>query len=150
MKLILTKELGRLARWLRILGYDSSFYRQDNSSTLVIVALREQRVIVTRNSRLSRFAGPRVVKIDSDFVEIQIRQVLRTLKLKPDPKNMFTRCVLCNATLKRIGKEEIKDKVPEYVFKTQKDFLQCDQCHRVYWQGTHWGNVRKYLNKLGL
>ena len=148
MKFILTKELGRLATWLRILGYDSSFYRQDNLSTLVITALREERAILTRNSRISRFPGPRIVKIKSDFVAQQIKQVIVELKLKPKQKDMFTRCVICNIGLEEIGKSRVKNKVPEYVYQTQKDFVVCPQCKKVYWQGTHWGNAREYLEKI--
>jgi len=102
VKFVLTQELGRLARWLRILGYDTSFYRQDNLSTLVITALREERVILTRNSRMTRFPGPRIVKIESDFVGQQIKQVIVKLRLKPQPKEMFTRCVICNIELENI------------------------------------------------
>ena len=102
MKFILTKELGRLAKWLRILGYDSKFYRDDNLSTLVIMALREERIILTRNSRISRFPGPRLVIINSDFVDKQLRQILRQLKLKPKSQDMFSRCVICNIELEEI------------------------------------------------
>ena len=148
MKFILTKELGRLATWLRILGYDSSFYQGDNLSTLVITALREERVILTRNSRISRFPGPRIAKIKSDFVAQQIKQVIFELKLKPKHKDMFTRCVICNIELEEIAKSRIKDKVPEYVYQNQKDFVVCPRCKKVYWQGTHWGNAREYLEKI--
>ena len=148
MKFIVSKELGRLAKWLRILGFDSKFYREDNLSTLIILALREERLILTRNGSLSRFPGPRVVKITSDFVEKQIKQVIRQLKLKPKAKAMFSRCVICNLELKPVAKTKVKNKVPPYVAKTQNDFLSCAKCKRIYWQGTHWGNARKYLNKL--
>lgn len=148
MKFILTKELGRLAKWLRILGYDSKFYQQDKLSTLVITALREERVILTRNSRISRFPGPRVLKIDSDFLAQQIKQALQQLKLKPTPEDMFTRCTVCNIELEETAKAGVKNRVPEYVYQTQKDFVICPQCKRVYWQGTHWGNARKYLEKI--
>jgi uncharacterized protein with PIN domain len=132
VKFILTKELGRLAKWLRILGYDSKFYSKDNLSTLVITALREERVILTRNSRMSRFLGPRLVKITSDFVDKQIKQLLRQLKLKPKSQDMFSRCVICNVELKAIAKARVKAKVPGYVYQTQKD----------------WGNVKKFLAKV--
>lgn len=148
MKFILTKELGRLAKWLRILGYDASFYRQDNVSTLIITALREERIILTRNLRISRFPGPKIVIVKSDFVNKQIKQVIRQLKLKPKAKDMFRRCVICNVELKEIAKTRVKSKVPEYVYKTQKDFTSCPRCKKVYWQGTHWGNAKKYLGKI--
>lgn len=148
MKFILTKELGRLAKWLRILGYDSKFYREENLSTLVIVALREERVILTRNSRITRFPGPRMIRIASDFVDEQIKQLIRQLRLKPKSQDMFSRCVICNEELNQISKSRAKNKVPKYVYQTQKDFVICPNCKRVYWQGTHWGNVRRYLKKI--
>ena len=147
-RFILTKELGRLAKWLRILGYDSKFYRQENLGTLVITALRAQRIILTRNRRISRFPGPRIVIITSDFVDKQIKQVLNRLKLKPRTKEMFTRCVVCNVALEGIGKSRAKNKVPKYVYQTQSDFVICPHCMRVYWQGTHWGNVKRYIKKI--
>lgn len=147
-KFILTKELGRLAKWLRIFGYDSKFYRQDNFSALVITALREERAILTRNSRISRFPGPRVIRITSDFVAEQIKQLLRQLKVKPKSKDMFTRCIICNVELEETAKAQVKNKVPAYVYKTQKEFVICPHCKRVYWQGTHWGNVRRYIQKV--
>lgn len=147
-RFILTKELGRLAKWLRILGYDSKFYREDNLSTLVITALREERSILTRNSRMSRFPGPRVVRITADFVDKQIRQLLLELKLKPNPQDMFSRCVICNEGLRELAKDQAQGKVPAYVYQSQKDFKVCPQCNKIYWQGTHWGNVRKFLAKI--
>lgn len=147
-RFILTKELGRLAKWLRILGYDSKFYREENLSTLVIIALREGRIILTRNSRMTRFPGPRMLKIDSDFVDKQIKQLMHMLKLKPKSEDMFSRCVICNMELDQAAKTKIKNKVPEYIYQTQEDFMLCPKCKRVYWQGTHWGNVREYLAKI--
>jgi uncharacterized protein with PIN domain len=148
IKFILSKELGRLAKWLRILGYDSKFYRGDNLSTLIIMALREERIILTRNARISRFPGPSLVIIKSDFVDQQIKQTIERLKLKLLPKDMFTRCVICNVELAQIPKNRLKTKVPRYVYQTHQDFMSCPECKKVYWQGTHWGNARSYLKKM--
>jgi uncharacterized protein with PIN domain len=117
---------------------------------MVIEALREERAIITRNSRISRFPGPRILRITSDFVEEQIRQTIKAFKLKVRTDKMFTRCVICNIELRKVNKPKIKKRVPEYVYETQEDFLECAQCKRVYWQGTHWGNVKKYLGNIGL
>jgi uncharacterized protein with PIN domain len=124
------------------------FYRQNNLSTLVITALRQERIILTRNSGISRFPGPRIVVIKSDFVDQQIKQLLQQLRLKPKAKDMFTRCLICNLQLAAIAKTKVKSRVPEYVYKTQKDFVGCPKCKKVYWQGTHWGNAKKFLSKL--
>ncbi len=148
MKFILTKELGRLAKWLRILGFDTAYYNQDKLSSLIIQALRDERIILTRNQRLPQARGLKIVLIKNEKIKKQVEEALKTLKIVLEPEMMFSRCILCNTKLAVIAKDKVKDKVPEYVFKTQSDFITCPQCQRIYWQGTHWGNVRKTLEEI--
>ncbi|MBL7081092.1 MAG: Mut7-C RNAse domain-containing protein [Candidatus Omnitrophica bacterium] len=162
MKFILTPELGRLAKWLRILGYDSVYFKESNFSSLprsksqtqsasyferglLIQTLREGRVVLTRNHRFLKKASSRALEIKSEKVKEQIKQVLKELNLKPQKHLMFSRCVICNEELKSIEKEKVKEKIPEYVYQTENDFLSCPVCQRIYWQGSHWGNVQRYL-----
>ncbi len=146
MKFLATKELGRLCKWLRILGYDCEYMTEDNLVSLAIKSLREDRVILTRNARLSEKAGFKVAHIKSDLVKEQLKYVLGELKLKISDEEMFTRCVLCNVLLEDIEKREAENKVPPFVYETHEDFVRCAKCGRVYWQGTHWGNVREYID----
>lgn len=148
MKFLLTKELGRLVKWLRILGFDAEYYKESNFSTLIIQALRDERIILTRNHRLPEARGVKIVLIKAENIREQITELLKELDIKPDPEAMFTRCIICNEELQSIAKEEIKDKVPEYVFKTQENFITCPKCSRIYWQGTHWGNVLQTLQEI--
>ncbi len=148
MKFILTRELGRLAKWLRILGFDTVYYNQDNASTLIIQALRDERIILTRNQRLPKSAGIKIVLIKNEKIKQQVAEILTTLQIKPESGKMFSRCILCNTGLVDIAREEVKDRVPEYVFKTQERFITCPECKRIYWRGTHWGNVHKMLAEL--
>lgn len=148
MKFILTKELGRLAKWLRILGFDAEYFEQDNLSSLMVEALRDERIILTRNQRLARPGAIKIILIQADIIKEQLREVLKKLNIRPISDMMFSRCILCNQELVDIDKEKVKDKVPEYVFKTQKDFITCPECKRIYWQGTHWGNVTKTLEEI--
>lgn len=148
MKFILTKELGRLAKWLRILGYDTLYFNQDNLSSLIIQALRDNRIILTRNHRLPQSRGVKILVIKAERTKEQMSELLETQKLEVDSDKMFSRCIICNEGLADIDKEKIKDKVPEYVFKTQDNFITCPQCNRIYWQGTHWGNVTKILDEI--
>jgi len=147
VKFILTKELGRLSKWLRILGFDTVYYNQDKPSSLIIQALRDERIILTRNHHLPKARGIKIVLIKNEKIKEQVREVLKTLLIKPEPEKMFIRCILCNAELEDITKEKAKDRVPEYVFKTQENFITCPKCKRIYWQGTHWGNVQKTLEE---
>ena len=145
MKFLLTRELGRLSRWLRILGFDSVYFNQDNASTLIIQALRDNRIIITRNTRLPKSSGIKIILIKAEKIKEQVQKVLKTLQITPASDMMFSRCIICNVELVSIDKEKIKDSVPEYVFKTQTDFITCPKCERIYWRGTHWGNVQNTL-----
>lgn len=149
MKFILTKELGRLAKWLRILGFDAAYFKENNIGSLIIAALRDERVILTRNLRIARYRGIKVLSIQAQEVKPQIKEVFRLTGLQFNPQMMFTRCILCNEELVDIKKEKVEGKVPAYVYATQQDFVACPKCLRIYWQGTHWGNVVKTLEEIG-
>jgi len=147
-KFLLTKEVGRLARWLRILGYDTAYFRQDNTSKALLLALREGRIIITRNKALHDKVSVKSVYLKEEKIKAQLKKVVDELNIEVDQDSMFTRCVICNRLLDKIDKAGIKDRVPAYVFKTQDEFMECRQCRRVYWPGTHWGNIKKALNNL--
>jgi uncharacterized protein len=146
MRFILTDELGRLSKWLRILGYDTMM--EKDKAAVVIKSLREDRVILTRDSKMSRFSGVRMVKIKSDFVEEQLAQAIKELDLEIDKDRLFSLCVLCDNDLVAVKKEEVKDKVPEYVYESQDLFMRCPACGRLYWRGSHWELVKKFLDRI--
>jgi len=150
MKFIATKELGRLAKWMRILGFDTEYFQEENYSKLKILALRDERIILTRNTHLSRPRGIKLVQVKHDLLSEQLLDVSKELDLKSDKDLMFSRCTICNVALEPVEKEKVKDKIPEYVFNTQSKFIQCPTCLRVYWSGTHWGNVEKTLKETGI
>lgn len=149
MKFLATAELGRLCKWLRILGYDCEYCAtpvEESLASLKIRSLQEDRVILTRNIRFGKRSGYKVVRVESDFVEDQIRGVLEDLKLKIDEDAMFTRCTLCNLVLGHIDKKDAEGKVPQFVYETNADFVKCAKCGRIYWHGSHWGNVKEYID----
>lgn len=148
MKFIFTKELGRLAKWMRILGFDSAYFTGSNPSSLFIQALQEDRAIITRNHRLPQSRGMRILVLKNETLKDQLAQLLKALNIEVVSGMMFTRCTLCNAALKPIEKEQVKSKVPQYVFSTQEDFSLCPRCGRVYWHGSHWGNVIEALKEI--
>ncbi len=148
MKFLLSNELGRLANWLRILGFDAEYFPPQNLSSLIIQALREERVIITRNQHLPKHTGIRIVVLKSEKIKEQVAEILKALNTAVNKDIMFSRCTICNVPLVPVEKEKIKDKVPEYVFKTQSAFTACPKCQRIYWQGTHWGNVRQTLEEI--
>jgi hypothetical protein len=147
VKFILTPELGRLCRWLRILGYDAYYFRGRDSS-LLIKALQEHRIIVTRRRKLAEESAVRKVIIHHDKLKDQLRELKENLGLDLSSNNLFSRCAECNAEVKRVEKEVVKNKVPEYVYQTQNEFYKCPKCKRIFWQGTHWNLAQKYLGEL--
>lgn len=148
MKFILTSELGRLAKWLRILGFDADYFSSITRPELIIASLREGRIILTRDRKMSPVSGIRLLRIEHDNVRDQLKQTIKELGINLKDASLFSRCVICNRQLEDIPKQKVKDKVPEYVYDTQEDFLTCPECGRAYWHGTHWGNVRKLLAEI--
>lgn len=146
---MLTIELGRLVKWLRILGFDTEYFTAKNLSSLVVTALREDRIILTRNLRIAQAPGIKLFKVKEDMVTDQLKQIIRELDLKLNQESLFSRCIICNTGLKPIAKKEAEGKVPEYVFKTQEEFSWCPTCDKIYWSGTHWGNVKDTLKEIG-
>ena len=148
-KFIVDCNVGKLTRWLRLMGYDAQFFSGSDDSQLVAAARAEGRVILSRDTRIMKrrviTSGQlKAVLIQSDEPERQIRQVIDTLDLdcKFQP---FTLCLECNQPLVERSKGEVKDLVPPYVFKTQSQFRQCPTCSRIYWRGTHWRAMTKRL-----
>ncbi|MFH0838685.1 MAG: Mut7-C RNAse domain-containing protein [Candidatus Omnitrophota bacterium] len=148
MKFIVTHEVGKLAKWLRILGFDTVYQKKDDKRELVLKSLREDRIVVSRNQTLARYTGIRLVHISSDVLKEQLAQLKDELGIFISEERMFTRCVLCNDVLHPITKEEVKGKVPVFVYDDNESFVECPTCKKIYWRGTHWGNVKEATRKL--
>src|SRR4030042_1934754 len=134
--------VGKLARRLRMMGYDTLFFRDIDDDLLIEHALAEDRVLVTRDTELAKRkiatnGQLRIVLVQYDDPKEQLQHVLSELKLEP-PSAEFTRCLECNGELVPRAKEDVQDLVPPYVLRTQTQYMQCPGCTRVYWRGTHW------------
>jgi len=143
-----TKELGKLVRWLRILGFDTLYYTSDNIGSLIIEALRDDRIIVTRRRAKIDELDKKTVVVESNELKEQLRELKAKLNLHFYENKMFSRCVLCNSILFKAEKTSIKNEVPEYVFNNHNIFMRCNYCKKIYWEGTHWGNIKNVLNSL--
>lgn len=139
-----------MAKWLRILGYDASYFEPTRRGELIIQSLREGRMILTRNSSLKDHRGLKMVYIKSDLVKDQLKQTIDELELKISERDLFTRCVICNHPLEDIAKKGLSKKVPPYVFKAMEHFRRCPLCKRIYWAGTHWNRVKEFVASLGV
>lgn len=147
IKFITTQELGKLAKWLRILGYDCVYYDRKAAPDLIVQVLRDGRVLLTRSDSFAKYKGIQTLIIKHDHVEEQAEQVVQALSLAVAEKKIFTRCVECNAPLKDAPKDGVRRKIPEYVFRTQEKFKICPDCDKIFWKGTHWDMVGKWLEK---
>lgn len=157
MKFIADSMLGRLARWLRLLNYDTLYYPGIEDSLLLRIAREEDRILLTRDTRLVKVRGLKEFLLlhENDTFE-QLKKVLTTFNLHPlegqgvsgrggyEPF-LHSRCSLCNTPLDNIPKEQAKDHVPEYVYQTSKTFKYCPKCEKFYWEGTHPGKLKEKL-----
>jgi uncharacterized protein with PIN domain len=144
--------VGKLAKWLRMMGYDSLFFDGDDDGQMVRQALAEDRVIVTRDTGIMKRGAIsrgrlRAVLIESEEPERQMRQLMVEFDLKGQSRP-FTLCLECNETLMARSREEVAGRVPPHVYSTQTQYMECPGCHRIYWRGTHWEAMVRKLEKL--
>lgn len=149
MRFIVDSNVGRLATWLRIAGFDTLFAKSIDDNRLVRIALDEDRVLLTKDRqilkrRLVTSGRLKVILIEDDEVKAQLRQVLATLNLAGQLRP-FSLCVECNEPLVPREREEVEELVPPYVFQTQTQYMQCPGCLRIYWRGTHWERMSREL-----
>ena len=138
MRFICDDNLGKLAKWLRTLGYDTLFSQTISDQELISQALKEDRTILTRDTRLVQMKSvTKYLLIESDQPLKQLKQVKEKFNLKIDEQIFFSRCLVCNTVLEKIEKESIKEKIPPYVYKTQNTFVYCGKCDKIFWVGTH-------------
>jgi uncharacterized protein with PIN domain len=142
------KMLGRLARWLHILGHDVAYGPHLSGRTLAERARREHRLLLTRDTRLLRDPHlPPHLFITSDHFREQLQQVAAVARLGA---GFLRRCLDCNCSLVEVGRDVVKASVPPYVLATQDRFERCPRCARVYWQATHRRHMLDELAALGL
>jgi hypothetical protein len=141
--------LGRLARWLRILGHDVAYGPHLAGRTLVDCARREGRLLLTRDTRLLRARDlPPHLFITSDHFREQLRQVAAAVPL--GGARLLGRCLDCNRGLEELSRERAHGRVPSFVWETSERFLVCRACGRTYWPATHRTHVLRELAALGI
>jgi uncharacterized protein with PIN domain len=143
MKFIADGMLGRLAKWLRVLGYDTAYFPHLDDDQLVHLARAEGRLLLTRDRGLARRRGLQCLLIGSNRLEEQLSQVLTDLALTE--AHPFSRCPVCNTPLQEVEKPGLEGRVPAHIFRTHKDFSLCPNCDRIYWPGTHWARMQEKL-----
>ncbi|KPK78328.1 MAG: hypothetical protein AMS25_16050 [Gemmatimonas sp. SM23_52] len=140
--------LGRLARWLRTLGFDTAYDDAISDEELVRRAFEERRYVLTRDRRLpEQWRMKNCLVLESDAPVDQLREVVAHLRLEPSER-LFTRCRICNAELVPAGSEEVEARVPASVRERHTAFVRCPDCGRVYWEGSHTERMMSVLTRV--
>jgi uncharacterized protein with PIN domain len=148
MKFAADRMLGKLAKWLRLLGYDTT-YSNDLSEDEYLAQVNEGRMLLTRNTRLKRkVTKDKLVFIRDNDPKVQLQELISGLRLRPEPKRFFTRCTLCNEVLDPTEGADVYGRVPDYIWTAHDRFSRCDRCGKLYWEGSHLERNRKEIMKL--
>jgi len=144
--------VGRLARWLRLMGYDALLFDGQDDNQMIRMALAQGRVLVTKDTQIMKrwvvtSGRLKALLIQGEDHRGQLRQVVGSLHLDYRFRP-FSLCLECNQPLEPISKEEVKGMVPAHVFQTKSKFTRCAVCQRIYWQGTHWQAMSQELDRL--
>ncbi len=145
MKFLVDFMLGKLARDLRILGFDVKYIQPTSPLVLIQIAKMESRIIITRNTKLKNY--PEVFFIDSEIPQNQVKIVLKQFNLERNIRP-FSRCLNCGALLHPLSKSEVKGRVPFFVYENQEEFSICPQCQKIYWPGSHHKNMLQRIKKM--
>ena len=146
MKLLADAMLGKLCKWLRLLGHDTTYDSGWADNDIVRLARAEGRVILTRDRALSERRGIRALLLTSDLLEEQLAQVISELQLPPGVAG--SRCSVCNGLLEQVAGISVQERVPRHVYETQEVFRHCPKCDRIYWQGGHWERMQPVIDRL--
>jgi uncharacterized protein len=146
-RFVLDVHLGTLARYLRLLGFDSLYRNDYDDHTIIALAVDEQRIILTRDRGLLKHrAVTHGYWLRETHPRRQLREVLRAFDLQGGI-SAFTRCLACNGELHPLPKSEVADRLPPRVREWQEEFVQCRECGKLYWPGTHYERLRQIVSE---
>lgn len=141
MKFIADAMLGKLAKRLRLLGYDVLYDPSYDDNKIIRLSLEQDRIILTRDTGLvARPSAKNHLFIISDDPAEQVRQVIDAFG-PASGQDILTRCSVCNTILARVSRQIVRNLVPEHIYVTKKDFLFCEKCNKIYWKGSHRTNI---------
>jgi len=141
--------LGRLAKHLRMLGFDTAYERTVTEELLTDVLKKEQRILLTRTKNNFRYRlGAPCYFITSNDPAMQLKDVRMFFNIVLNDCNLFSRCLVCNSPLEKRDRSLVDGKVPDYVFNTVDSFSQCPDCKKIYWKGTHYTRMSNSIGRL--
>ncbi len=147
-RFVADRMLGKLAKWLRVFGYDVVYLRQ-GADEEIVERLGEGRIFLTRNRRAGSWQKQgKVFVVHANEPKKQLREVVQGLRLTMIDAKLFRRCLSCNCLLETVSREEAQAEVPDYIYQTQSQFHRCCDCGKVYWSGSHSEKMRQQLEEI--
>ena len=150
LKFITDGMLGKLTRWLRILGHDVEYAGSMDDKELIQKARKDDRVLLTRDVELYKQAiakGAEAFLTENPNQTADLASIAKRFKIKLEVNVEISRCPKCNTRAKPVSKKDVSGKVEENTFSHYEDFWICPKCRQVYWQGAHWTKIRIMLEK---
>ena len=145
-KFLCDTTVGKLAKLLRMIGLDTEMCQSHQPGDVIEVSLNQERTILTRNTAIAEMKLARNILLIYEYEPYdQFRTVLKQFRIEIERDKLLTRCMVDNAVLDTVSKEDIKGRVWPYVYETQDDFKKCPKCGRIYWPATH---VNAMIDKL--
>ena len=145
-KFIANHMLGSLARWLRIMGYDTVYDKTKDDPAIAKIAREESRFVLTRDKELAKEPG--ALLLADDDLELQLKATSEKFGLKFSEG--LIRCSACNGDLVDLPKDSAKGQIPEGAFENNDKFWKCSKCGKIFWKGSHWLGIMDRLKKLNL
>ena len=150
MKFIADGMLGKLTRWLRMLGQDVTYSTQFEDADLLAMAEKEHRILLTRDSELYQRAtskGVAAFYVEGRTEAEKLAELAKRLEFPLTIDMKRSRCPRCNAEIRLTPKETLADKVEKNAFIYYSEFWKCIKCGNIYWQGAHWEGINATLEE---
>jgi uncharacterized protein with PIN domain len=150
LKFISDGMLGKLTRWLRMLGHNVKYSNKLDDAQLIMIAKKEKRILLSRDLELYQQATAKGVDafyLEGKTEEGKLAELAKRFNIKLDIDMATSRCPKCNALVKPVSKEKVADKVEKSTFAYYDEFWECPKCGQIYWQGAHWTRIRTTLGK---
>lgn len=147
-RFILDVHLGKLARYLRMLGFDSAYERNRDDAELIDLALLQKRIILTRD--LGILKQSRVTHgywLRHHEPQKQLQEIIFALDLAGQVQP-FKRCMECNGRIQGVDRSAIRGQVNTDILQRHREFRRCDDCGKIYWRGSHYHDMLEMVERL--
>lgn len=146
-KFIADVHLGKLAKLLRLLGFDVAYRNKYTNSEILQIAREQNRVVLSRNVSFEKQTNIQCLVVTSEDAFLQLKQVVNQFPLK-EQFHPFTRCIVCNEMLEPVKKENILPSLEKNTAQYFNEFWQCNHCKRIYWKGSHYESMLKTIGHI--